>query len=106
MGTPYAAPAADRPGGGHPPPSPESPAFTRVEWSALADPAVRPVPADNAAPLRVARSAADTEPAVVALPDAAGRGRLPALLRGCPGARRTRAPQAPPSLNPARPTGK
>ncbi|MGW3246061.1 M48 family metalloprotease [Streptomyces sp. NPDC001070] len=62
----------------------EAQAFTRVEWSALADPAVRLVLAENAAPLRAALSAAGTEPTAGALLDAADEGRLPALAQGLP----------------------
>ncbi|MFD8074546.1 hypothetical protein ACFV3E_18110 [Streptomyces sp. NPDC059718] len=42
------------------------------------------MPAENAAPLRVALSAAGTEPTVVAPLDAADRGRLPALAQALP----------------------
>lgn len=64
--------------------SPESQAFTRVEWSALADPAVRLVLAENAAQLRGALSAAGVEPTVTALLDAADQDRLPAVAQGLP----------------------
>ncbi|MFG2304310.1 M48 family metalloprotease [Actinacidiphila glaucinigra] len=64
--------------------SPESQAFTRVEWSALADPAVRLLLAENAAPLRSALSAAGAEPTVTALLDAADEGRLPAVAQALP----------------------
>ena len=64
--------------------SPESQSFTRVEWSALADPAVRSVLAENAAPLRAALSAAGTEPTMAALLDAADEGRLPAVAQELP----------------------
>ncbi|MFD3457935.1 M48 family metalloprotease [Streptomyces sp. NPDC058691] len=62
----------------------EAQAFTRVEWSALADPAVRLALTENAAPLRAALSAAGTEPTVGALLDAADEGRLPAVAQGLP----------------------
>lgn len=64
--------------------SPESQSFTRVEWSALADPAVRAVLAGNAEPLRAALSAAGPEPTLAALLDAADQGRPPAVAQQLP----------------------
>lgn len=61
--------------------SAEALALERVEWSALAGPAVRVHLEENAGPLRTALTAAGIEPTPAALLDAADAGALPAGLR-------------------------